>query len=69
MQMLAEKIGSEIKNRGLCAVYEAELDRVWPNPENREVAIREFAGSRGWDVGFYKDGFVAIFTVSKPQSR
>ena len=65
MQMLAEQIRSEIGARGLCAVYQPELDRVWPNPENRELAIREFANSRGWDLGFYKDGFVAIFTVSK----
>jgi len=65
MQMLAEQIRTEIEARGLWAVYQAELGRVWPNHDNRETAIREFANSRGWDVGFYKDGFVAIFTVSK----
>jgi hypothetical protein len=51
------------------ALYQPELDRVWPNPENREAAIREFANSRDWDVGFYKDGFVAIFTASKRKAR
>jgi hypothetical protein len=69
MQMLAEQIRSEIEARGLCAVYWAELNRVWPNPKNREAAVREFATAQGWDVGFYKDGFVAISTVSKRKTR
>jgi len=68
MQMLAEQIRTEIEARGLCAVYQPELGRVWPNCENREVSIRKFAASQGWNVGFYKDGFVAIFTVSPPKT-
>jgi hypothetical protein len=47
---------------GRCAVYEKELQRVWPiTEENRKAKIAEFAKKRGFRLAYYKQGHCAIF--------
>ena len=66
MKVLARQIKKEITDRGVCAVYESDLDRVWPNKKNREAAIRKFAHSHAWTLAHYKEGFVAVFAKPRP---
>ena len=47
---------------GHCAVYEKELQRVWPITEqNRKAKIAEFGEKRGFRLAYYKEGHCAIF--------
>ena len=47
---------------GHCALYERELQRVWPiTEENRKAKIAEFAEKRGFRLAYYKQGHCAIF--------
>jgi hypothetical protein len=67
MQMLAAQIARDINERGLSAVYDSELNRVWPkNGRRREEQIQAFAKQHGWRLRHYKDGFVAIFDADLP---
>jgi hypothetical protein len=53
---------NELKLARHCAVYEPELNRVWPrNGKRREAQITLYAEQHGWRLRYYKDGFVAIF--------
>jgi hypothetical protein len=62
MQILANQIAKELKKAKHCAVYEPELQRVWPtNGKTREARIAAFARQNGWRLRFYKDGLCAIF--------
>ena len=45
-----------------CAVYEDELQRVWPlDEENRKAKIEQFANEKGFRLIYYKRGLCAIF--------
>lgn len=47
---------------GHCAVYEDELQRVWPIDEkNRKAKIKQFARKNGFHLVYYKRGLCAIF--------
>ena len=47
---------------GHCAVYEEELQRVWPiTEENRKAKIAEFGEKHGFRLAYYKQGHCAIF--------
>ena len=47
---------------GHCAVYEKQLQRVWPiTDENRRAKIAEFAEKHGFRLAYYKQGHCAIF--------
>jgi len=62
MDILASHIETEIAMRGVSAVYERELSRVWPKGrKKRQGQIELFADERGWRLRHYKEGFVAIF--------
>ena len=66
MKILAKQISQELKGqvdqRRHCAVYENELQRIWPlNEKNREAKIAQFANKYGFHLGFYKHGLCAIF--------
>jgi hypothetical protein len=57
----------EANNLGHCAVYEKELQRVWPiTEENRKAKIAEFAEKRGFRLAYYKQGHSAIFLEAPP---
>jgi hypothetical protein len=50
---------------GHCAVYEKELQRVWPiTEENRREKIAEFGEKHGFRLAYYKQGHCAIFLES-----
>jgi hypothetical protein len=52
----------EASDLGHCAVYEKELQRVWPiTEENRKAKIAEFAKKHGFRLAYYKQGHCAIF--------
>jgi hypothetical protein len=45
-----------------CAIYEDELQRLWPPSEkDREAKIAQFANEYGFRLRFYKKGLCAIF--------
>jgi hypothetical protein len=47
---------------GHCAVYEKELQRVWPiTEENRKAKVAEFGEKHGFRLAYYKQGHCAIF--------
>lgn len=47
---------------GHCAVYEKELQRIWPTTEeNRKAKIAEFGEKHGFRLAYYKQGHCAIF--------
>ena len=47
---------------GHCAVYEKELQRIWPiTEENRKAKIAEFGKKNGFRLAYYKQGHCAIF--------
>jgi hypothetical protein len=49
-------------NLGHCAVYEKELQCVWPiTEENRKEKIAEFGEKQGFRLAYYKQGHCAIF--------
>jgi len=55
-------IAVEANDLGHCAVYEKELQRVWPiTEENRKAKIAEFAKEHGFQLVYYKQGLCAIF--------
>ena len=62
MKVLASRIVEELKTADHCAVYEPELERVWPLSANgREARITRFAQEHGLRLRFYKPGLCAIF--------
>jgi hypothetical protein len=66
MKILARRIKRELEKRternGHCAIYEDELQRIWPlNGENRKAKIEQFAKEYGFKLSFYKQGLCAIF--------
>jgi hypothetical protein len=70
MKILAKRIRHELKAhtgpRRHCAVYEPELQRIWPIDEkNRESKIARFAMEYGFQLRFYKQGLCAIFEKKK----
>jgi hypothetical protein len=64
MRKLASRIESELKEQDICAVYNSELARVWPqtiSPAKRKQQIKLFAKAHRLAVTFYDVGLCAIF--------
>ena len=66
MKILAGLIKRELRLQaseyGHCAVYEDELQRIWPlDEDNRKEKIRQFADQNGFRLVYYKRGLCAIF--------
>jgi hypothetical protein len=52
---------------GHCAIYEDELQCIWPlNEENRKAKIEQFAKEYGFHLSYYKQGLCAIFDKQPP---
>ena len=69
MKTLASKIDRELQSREWkhCAIYEDELQRLWPlNEKEREAKIAQFAREYGFRLAFYKEGLCAIFQKESP---
>ena len=74
MKILARLIRREIRLQagkyGHCAVYEDELQRIWPiTEENRKAKIAQFAEEHGFRLVYYKLGLCAIFEEQPPKQR
>jgi hypothetical protein len=72
VRRLALQIEHELQDRGQrhCAVYENELQRVWPlNEKDREAKIAQFAKKYGFRLRHYKKGLCAIFDKQPAQSK
>jgi hypothetical protein len=74
MKTLAKRITHllevETAERGHCAVYEDELQRIWPiDEENRKAKIEQFANAYGFKLSFYKKGLCAIFEKDSTRKR
>jgi hypothetical protein len=66
MKIFARRIRRRLRLQtgrlGHCAIYENELQRIWPlNEENRKAKIAQFAEEYGFHLSFYKQGLCAIF--------
>jgi hypothetical protein len=66
MEILARQIRRELELKtqtiGHCAIYEDQLQRIWPlDEENRKGKIEQFAKEHGFQLIFYKQGLCAIF--------
>jgi hypothetical protein len=60
----------ETGNYGHCAVYEDELQRVWPiTEENRKAKIEQFAKEQGFRLVYYKPGLCAMFEEASAKQR
>src|SRR5207249_10061374 len=60
----------EANDLGHCAVYEKELQRVWPiTEENRKAKIAQFEEKDGFRLAYYNHGLCAIFVegTSSPE--
>jgi hypothetical protein len=71
MKILAARIKRQllldVGKWGRCAIYENELQRIWPlNEENRRGKIEQFAKEYGFRLSFYKPGLCAIFEKDTP---
>ena len=71
MKTLAKRIKRELeaqnKDIGHCAIYEDELQRLWPIDEvNRKQKIAKFANENGFNLTYYKQGLCAIFQKKSP---
>jgi hypothetical protein len=71
LKILASQIKRELdrqtNNLGHCAIYEEELQRIWPLDEkDRERKIAEFSREYGFHLHFYKQGLCAIFIKEPP---
>ena len=79
MKILARLIKRQLRldtNKwGHCAIYEDELQRLWPiNEPNRRASIEHFAKQHGFRLVFYKQGLCAMFeeeknTLEKPREN
>jgi hypothetical protein len=64
MKKLARQIERELQSGEWkhCAVYEPDLQRLWPlNEEDRQAKIEQFANKYGFRLRFYDKGMCAIF--------
>ena len=75
MEILAARIKRQLLldtgKWGHCAIYENELQRIWPlNETDREKKVAQCAKEYGFKLSFYKHGLCAIFekgSTQKPQ--
>jgi len=66
MKILARLIRRQLKleagKLGHCAIYEDQLQRLWPIDEvNRKQKIAQFADEHGFKLSYYRRGLCAIF--------
>lgn len=59
---IKRRLNAQVGEWGHCAVYERELQRLWPiNEKNRKAKIAKFAKEYGFRLSVYKPGICAIF--------
>jgi hypothetical protein len=59
---IRRRLRTQTRRLGHCAIYERELQCIWPqNEENRKAKIAQFANEHGFHLSFYKQGLCVIF--------
>lgn len=72
MRKLANLIEIELKKQEICAVYDSELARIWPQSMNltkRKEQIKRFAKQHELAVTFYDVGLCAIFEKARAPAK
>ena len=72
MRRLANRIETELKEQEVCAVYNSDLERVWPRTislEKRKEEIKRFADKHQLAVTFYDVGLCAVFEKADSASH
>ena len=72
MRKLANLIENELKTQEICAVYNSELARVWPQSmplRKRKEEIKRFAKQHELAVTFYDVGLCAIFEKAQASGK
>ena len=72
MRRLVSRIEEELKEQEICAIYDSELERLFPktiSPEKRKQRIKKFADEHQLAVTFYDVGLCAIFEPRTAKSR
>ena len=65
LQALEKKIQEGLRQHKHVALYEADLQRVWPSSDpQREQKIKRFAQDHGWQVTVVDLGLCAMFEQS-----
>jgi hypothetical protein len=68
-RLIRRRLKSEAGKWGHCAIYEHELQRLWPIDEvNRKQKIAQFADEHGFKLSYYRRGLCAIFEPKSPHS-
>jgi hypothetical protein len=61
-RLIRRQLRLEANKLGHCAIYEHQLQRLWPlNEKNRRAKIAAFAKVYGFRLIFYKPGLCAMF--------
>jgi hypothetical protein len=69
-QLIRRQLRLEANEFGYCAIYEEELQRVWPkNEENRKAKIAQFAKEHGFRLIYYKLGLCAMFVEESSEGE
>ena len=69
-QLIKRQLSLEANEFGYCAIYEDELQRVWPkNEENRRAKIAHFAAEHGFRLIYYKLGLCAMFVEESSDDK
>jgi hypothetical protein len=72
LEALTTHIRRQLEKRGLCVVFETDLERCWPSEKiastERERRIQAFAESQGWAAVILaaESGARAIFQTRQP---
>ena len=72
MRKLANLIGTELAKQDICAVYNSQLARVWPqnmSASKRKQQIKRFAKEHELAVTFYDIGLCAIFEKAQAPAQ
>jgi len=72
MRKLANLIETELKTQEICAVYNSELARIWPQTmsvSKRKEEIKRFAKQHELAVTFYDVGLCAIFEKARAPAK
>jgi hypothetical protein len=72
MRKLANLIETELKQQEICAVYDSELARIWPQSmsvSKRKEEIKRFAKQHELAVTFYDVGLCAIFEKAQAPAK
>jgi hypothetical protein len=67
--LIKRRLLTRVSDWGHCAIYEHDLQRIWPLDEkNRRAKIADFAKEYGFRLVVYRKGVCAIFEKELPSA-